>query len=110
MAWYSAFLAAFRNYLGKQQSGELQSCQKSPHLETGVAQCDDSKVAKQQTRLWLSSRPAFENLPLNPDHPVASSWGLWGNSDELGTLNLLTEEVISKASEEIVTGQVIPLK
>lgn len=56
------------------------------------------------------TRPAFEELPLSPNHPKGSSWGLWGPNDELGTLNLLTPDVVKIASQEVVTGQVIPLK
>ncbi|KAH7020264.1 hypothetical protein EDB80DRAFT_702715 [Ilyonectria destructans] len=54
-------------------------------------------------------RPRFEDLPLNPEDPAWSAWGLWGADDELGTLNLLTEETTKNASEEIKEGIVIPL-
>lgn len=54
-------------------------------------------------------RPCFEDLPLRRGDPIASAWGLWGEDDELGTLNLLTPETISQAAKEIKTGQVVPL-
>lgn len=57
-----------------------------------------------------TARPAFEDLPLDPTHPKASAWGLWGKNDELGTLNILTPEVVRQASQEIREGKVIPLK
>lgn len=49
-------------------------------------------------------RPAFDELPLNKDDPPYSAWGLYGPEDELGTLNLLTPEIITEASKEIRTG------
>ncbi|UPL01938.1 hypothetical protein LCI18_012872 [Fusarium solani-melongenae] len=54
-------------------------------------------------------RPAFDDLPLQQGHPQFSAWGLWGKSDELGTLNLLTPEVKKNAAREIQTGDTIPL-
>ncbi|RDL34696.1 Uncharacterized protein BP5553_07824 [Venustampulla echinocandica] len=92
-----------------------QSCKELACLSTSISTNDESpqvlfqEAAKQKAKASVSARPAFESLPLMPDHPKSSSWGLWGNSDELGTLNLLTEEVVRKASEEIRTGRVVPL-
>lgn len=58
----------------------------------------------------MSSRPPFEALPLRLDDPPYSAWGLYGEDDELGTLNLLTPETVVAAKSEIVTGQTISLK
>jgi len=49
-------------------------------------------------------RPAFDSLPLNPNDPPFSAWGLYGPDDQLGTLNLLTPEVVTEAAKEIRTG------
>jgi hypothetical protein len=54
-------------------------------------------------------RPRFEELPLKPGDPKGSAWGLWGPSDELGTLNHLTPETVRQAATEITTGQIVPL-
>ena len=49
--------------------------------------------------------PPFSALPLNPSHPPHSAWGVWGEHDELGTLNHLTGDVVvAAAREEIQTG------
>jgi len=49
--------------------------------------------------------PAFENLPLRKGDPHHSAWGLYGENDELGALNRLTNErVVSAAREEIRSG------
>jgi hypothetical protein len=36
--------------------------------------------------------PSYRQLPVRPEAPPGSSWGLWGDDDQLGTLNLLTDE------------------
>ncbi|KAH6874453.1 putative cyclase-domain-containing protein [Thelonectria olida] len=55
------------------------------------------------------SRPLFADLPLRHGEPPFSAWGLWGDKDELGTLNLLTPKVVKKAASEVVTGDTVPL-
>ncbi|KAL2826210.1 hypothetical protein BDW59DRAFT_161049 [Aspergillus cavernicola] len=45
--------------------------------------------------------PRFSSLPLNPAHPQHSAWAVWGEQDELGTLNHLTPEVVVAAKDEI---------
>ncbi|KAK9312654.1 hypothetical protein V1522DRAFT_415059 [Lipomyces starkeyi] len=57
----------------------------------------------------MSNRPAFEALPLKEDHPPYSAWGLYGEHDELGSLNLLTQETVLAAKSEIETGTSISL-
>jgi hypothetical protein len=50
--------------------------------------------------------PDFEDLPLRKDDPRLSAWGLYGDKDELGMLNRLTNErVAAAAASEIRTGQ-----
>lgn len=48
--------------------------------------------------------PKFSELPLDPSHPPHSAWGLYGDDDEKGTLNLLTPERTLEAAKEIKTG------
>ena len=55
-------------------------------------------------------RPSFDDLPLNAGDPKGSAWGLWGPQDERGTLNLITDDVVRRAQQEIVTGAVVQLK
>ncbi|KAK6951828.1 hypothetical protein Daesc_006353 [Daldinia eschscholtzii] len=54
--------------------------------------------------------PNFEDLPLRKTDPHYSAWGLYGDKDELGTLNRLTDErVAAAARNEIKTGHRISL-
>ncbi|MFD5566883.1 cyclase family protein [Streptomyces cadmiisoli] len=45
-------------------------------------------------------------------HDIAervNNWGRWGADDEIGTLNLITDEVVRGAAAEVRTGRRIPL-
>ncbi|WQF79644.1 Putative kynurenine formamidase/cyclase, kynurenine formamidase superfamily [Colletotrichum destructivum] len=54
--------------------------------------------------------PPFDALPLGRDDPRFSAWGLYGDNDELGTLNRLTDErVAAAARNEIRTGARVSL-
>lgn len=61
-------------------------------------------------KMSTRSRPSFADLPLRPNDPPASAWGLWGDEDELGTLNLLTPETVKRAGFEILSGETVPLR
>ena len=54
-------------------------------------------------------QPPFEALPLRKDGPPGNAWGLFGDDDELGRLNLLTPEVVKVAAGEIQVGTRISL-
>ncbi|KIY01416.1 uncharacterized protein Z520_02968 [Fonsecaea multimorphosa CBS 102226] len=53
--------------------------------------------------------PDFDSLPPVEGQPQGNAWGFWGKGDELGTLNLLTPEVIRNASQEIKIGKSVQL-
>ncbi|RDX47364.1 hypothetical protein OH76DRAFT_1405974 [Lentinus brumalis] len=55
-----------------------------------------------------SKLPTFDELPTFKDF-TGCAWEVWGKDDQLGTVNLLTEEVVKEASEEIKTGKAICL-
>ncbi|MEU9189545.1 cyclase family protein [Streptomyces sp. NPDC048484] len=45
-------------------------------------------------------------------HEIAkrvNNWGRWGAADEIGTLNLITDEVVRKAAAQVRTGHRVPL-
>lgn len=56
------------------------------------------------------SRPRFDELPLKQGDPKGSAWGLWGDQDERGTLNLITDDVVRAALAEAIEGKVVSLK
>ncbi|CAL1708206.1 unnamed protein product [Somion occarium] len=52
--------------------------------------------------------PSFDELPKFQNFP-GCAWNVWGKDDQLGTVNLLTDEVVKKATEEIKLGKTICL-
>ena len=53
--------------------------------------------------------PRFSELPVRKDAPPESSWGVFGDEDELGCLNFLTPEGIVEAAKLIHRGKVFRL-
>jgi kynurenine formamidase len=53
--------------------------------------------------------PSFRELPVKQGAPPGSAWGLWGDEDEIGTLNLLTDERTRRAAQRVRRGSVFPL-
>ncbi|MCJ1305220.1 hypothetical protein MMC08_008034, partial [Hypocenomyce scalaris] len=51
-----------------------------------------------------ASLPSFDELPLDKNGPFANAWGLFGERDQLGMLNLLTPETVKAAATEIKEG------
>jgi hypothetical protein len=49
--------------------------------------------------------PSYAELPVRPDAPAGSSWGVWGDHDVFGTLNLLTAERARRAARSVRRGQ-----
>jgi kynurenine formamidase len=53
--------------------------------------------------------PRFDDLPVKDGAPAGSSWGVWGDDDRLGCLNLLTPERIVEAARLVRKGSVFAL-
>jgi hypothetical protein len=53
--------------------------------------------------------PGYKDLPVSPGAPPGSSWGFFGNDDQLGTLNLMTSERVAAAAKLVRKGAVFPL-
>lgn len=49
-------------------------------------------------------KPTFDALPLRADGPRSNAWGLFGEGDQMGMLNLLTPENTAAAAKEIIQG------
>ncbi|KZT11176.1 uncharacterized protein LAESUDRAFT_754864 [Laetiporus sulphureus 93-53] len=56
----------------------------------------------------LKQLPTFDELPNFHDF-TGCAWDVWGKDDELGTINLLTEDVVREAAKEIKLGKSICL-
>ena len=53
--------------------------------------------------------PSFDQLPVKPGNPPKSAWGLWGDDDEVGTINLLTPERAAQAAKLVQSGKAFPM-
>lgn len=61
----------------------------------------------------MASLPNFDDLPPVEEMPQGCAWGIFDKDDEkdvLGTLNLLTPEVVKDAVTEVRQGVSISLK
>ena len=53
--------------------------------------------------------PSYAELPVKEGAPPGSSWGVWGDNDVFGCLNLLTPERVREAAALVRTGSTFPL-
>ena len=53
--------------------------------------------------------PKFADLPVKAGAPADSTWGLWGDDDELGCVNLLSAEGIAAAAKLVKKGAMFRL-
>jgi hypothetical protein len=77
------------------------------HLSTLDSAPESHAMSTLHTRVNLNADgiPSFDDLPLREGDPFHSAWGLYGDQDELGTLNRLTNERVATAAKgEIKTG------
>lgn len=71
------------------------------------------------TRAWEAERepirsaesglPTYRELPVADGVPAGASWGVWGDGDRFGTLNLLTPERAVAASALVERGAVFAM-
>lgn len=53
--------------------------------------------------------PSYAELLARQDAPPGSAWGVFGEGDEVGTLNFLTPQHRREAARRVVTGETFPL-
>jgi kynurenine formamidase len=53
--------------------------------------------------------PSYAALPVRAGAPAGAAWGVFGDDDEVGTINLLTPQRVRQAAANIRTGKVFPL-
>lgn len=57
----------------------------------------------------MTELPSYDELPIADGKPAGSSWGLWGDEDVLGCLNLLTPERVQRGAACVRKGAVFGL-
>ncbi len=53
--------------------------------------------------------PAYDDLPVRAGAPAGAAWGVFGDDDEVGTINLLTPERVIAAAASIRSGRVFAM-
>ncbi len=53
--------------------------------------------------------PSYDELPVRPELPPGSSWGVWGDDDKFGCLNLLTPDRVLAGMACVQRGALFPL-
>ncbi|HXW83893.1 MAG TPA: cyclase family protein, partial [Candidatus Binataceae bacterium] len=53
--------------------------------------------------------PSYDQLPVRAGAPAGAAWGVFGDNDEVGTINLLTPERVLAATGAIRSGKVFAL-
>lgn len=59
------------------------------------------------SEMW---HPSFSRLPIDKHGPPLNAWGLYGQADERGRLNLITPEAVKRGRDEIKDGIVVHLE
>jgi kynurenine formamidase len=73
------------------------------------------EVAGRATRAFRSAMshapkiPSYDELPIRAGAPAGAAWGVFGDDDEVGTINLLTPDRVVAATSSIRTGKVFAL-
>ncbi|OJX65646.1 MAG: hypothetical protein BGO95_01990 [Micrococcales bacterium 73-13] len=57
----------------------------------------------------MTDLPAYRDLPRTPEGGSPVAWGLWGDEDDIGLMNLLTPEKALEGARAVRTGRVFPL-
>jgi kynurenine formamidase len=60
-------------------------------------------------RAELAELPRYRELPIHPNKPPHSAWGVFGDEDQLGTVNLLTPDRVRRAAALVRKGSVFSL-
>ena len=53
--------------------------------------------------------PSYDRLPVREGAPAGSAWGVFGDDDQVGTINLMTPERVKQAAGFIRNGRVFSL-
>jgi kynurenine formamidase len=60
-------------------------------------------------RIDFAKVPTFSQLPVRQNAPADSNWGVFGDDDEVGCVNFLTEDGVVAAAQLVRTGKVFRL-
>ena len=53
--------------------------------------------------------PSYDQLPIREGAPAGAAWGVFGDEDQVGTINLLTPERVVQAADFVRSGRIFAL-
>jgi kynurenine formamidase len=65
--------------------------------------------AATEVRAIPADLPSYDQLPIREGAPAGAAWGVFGDDDQLGTVNLLTSERVVQAASFVRSGRVFAL-
>jgi kynurenine formamidase len=69
-----------------------------------------TRPAARKVKAPSASRiPSYADLPVRAGAPAGSAWGVFGDQDEVGTINLMTPDRVKAAARSIRTGKIFAL-
>ncbi len=73
----------------------------APLIQRGSGEIRNTVTASDRP----SPIPAYQHLPIRSGLPAGSSWGVFGDDDQRGTLNFVTPEQVRQAARLVQTGE-----
>lgn len=95
--WLAGYMSDITHIVTHYKSDYLEVKNRIHIYATGENRRKFSNMARK-------SLPSFDNLPLDKSGPPGNAWGLWGEANELGMLNLITPETVKTALSEVEHG------
>ncbi len=82
-----------------------------PMRQASLAQAAPVEVqtARVEPRPIAANVPSYDQLPVREGAPAHSAWGVFGDDDQVGTINLLTPERVIQAANFVRSGRVFAL-
>jgi len=82
LAFYPAPIASV-NQIEAQRVHDITFFPPLPNRRLNRGPTDPSPTGRSPN---MVSIPKYDDLPIKPEYPAHSAWGVWGEDDELGTL------------------------
>ena len=86
-----------------------KAVKKSASKSAMKARAVSKTSAKRAPSAPRENLPSYDQLPVRAGAPAGSAWGVFGDQDEVGTINLLTPARVRAAKESIRSGKTFAL-
>ena len=80
-------------------ASRIRTSSPSSAFDSATEERAQAAIDKDIVRKDIMALPTFDELPKYKNF-AGCAWGVWGPNDQLGTVNLLTDEVVQRAAAE----------